>query len=133
VAKENKTDYFTNPFDQEVRLGYCADSWYLRIYVHDGSKVLERTCDRLRIIESSNGYGGCISTRVPTWKDQTLLPMGTGTAKIRENFIALLWPEDIDNTASEVHLFSTENGMLHDYSVGVAPGGVYSLVKSRCE
>ena len=74
--------------------------------------MLERLCDR------GTGSGGGYYV----WKDQIVLPMGTGTAKIRENFIALLWPKDVDSTASEVHLFSTEDGMLHDYSVGV--GGV---------
>ena len=126
MGKEGEENYFTNPFDQKVRLGYCADPWNLRIYAHDGSKVLERICSRK---QQTSGFQ--YGERQSPWKDQTLLPMGTGTAKIRENFIPLLWPEDIDNTASEVHLFSTENGMLHDYSVGVAPGGVYSLVK--CE
>ena len=93
----------------------------MRIYAHDGSKVLQRICDR-----GSKGAG-------LAWEDQLVLPMGISSTKIRENFIALLWPVDADNTASEVHLFSTENGMLHDYSLGVAPGGVYSLVKSGYE
>jgi len=123
MGKENKQDYFTPPFHQKVRLGYCADPWHLRIYAHDGSNVLEGLCNRGT--GTGDGYY--------QWKDQVLLPMGTGTAKIRENFIALIWPENIDNMASEVHLFSTKNGMLYDYSVGEAPGGVYSLVKPQCE
>ena len=62
------------------------------------------------------------------WKDQVILPMSTGTAKIKENFVVLLWPQGVDNTASEVHLFSTEGGILHDYMVGPATGGGFSLV-----
>ena len=38
--------------------------------------------------------------------------MGARTAQIGENFVVLLWPQDIDNTASEVHLFSTEGGIF---------------------
>ena len=109
----DKYNYFTQNFDRKVRLGYCTDSWYLRIYAHDGSKVLERVWQR-----------GPASK----WKDQVTLPMSTGTAKIKENFIVLLWPQDVDNTVSEVHLFSTEGGILHDYLLGPATGGEFPLV-----
>jgi len=54
-----------------------------------------------------------------------------GTAAIKENFIALVWPQDVDNKASGVHLFSMENGMLHEYLVGGTTGETFSLVK--CE
>ena len=54
--------------------------------------------------------------------------MSTGTAKIKENFVVLRWPQDVDNTASEVHLFSTEGGVLYDYLNGPATGGDFSLV-----
>ena len=62
------------------------------------------------------------------WNDQVVLPKGVGTAKIQENFVVLLWPQDVDNTTSEVHLFSTEGGTLHDYLIGPATGGKFSLV-----
>jgi len=85
----------------------------LRTYAHDGNKVLEKVWQ--------SGYGG-------GWKDQAILPMSTGTAKIKENFVVLRWPQDVDNTASEVHLFSTEGGVLYDYLNGPATGGDFSLV-----
>lgn len=97
-------------FDRKVRLGYCVDPWHLRIYVHDATKVRER------IWQSGK------------WRDVAILPMSTGTAKIKENFIVLLWPQDVDNTVSEVHLFSTEGGILHDYLLGPATGGEFPLV-----
>ena len=108
-----KYHYFNQCFDRKVRLGYCEDRWLLRIYVHDGSKVLERVWQR--------GDDG-------RFKDQLTLPMSTGTAKIMENFVVLCWPQDLDNTGSEVHLFSTEGGILHDYLIGPATGGEFSLV-----
>ncbi|RPB27811.1 hypothetical protein L211DRAFT_833794 [Terfezia boudieri ATCC MYA-4762] len=108
-----KGNYFTQRFDRKVRLGYCSDPRHLRIYCHDGGKVLEKVWQR--------GEGR-------KWNDQSVLPKGAGTAKIQENFIVLLWPQDVDNTASEVHLFSTEGGFLHDYLIGPATGGKFSLV-----
>ena len=96
---------------RKVRLGNCVDQWHIRIYIHDGSKVLERVWKR--------GVG---------WNDQVVLPMGTGTAAIKDNFVVLLWAQDVDNTTSEVHLFSTEGGMLHDYLIGPATGGEFSLI-----
>ena len=62
------------------------------------------------------------------WQDPVVLPMSTETAKIKENFVVLIWPQDADDTASEIHLFSTEGGILHDYLVGLATGGRISLV-----
>ena len=87
--------------------------------------MLERIGDRARKINItiSSGDSAYTSTQVYAWKDQTLLPIDTSTAKIRENFIALLWPEDIGSTASEVHLFSTEDGMLLTCSVTVRVSG----------
>ncbi|RPB27810.1 hypothetical protein L211DRAFT_465341 [Terfezia boudieri ATCC MYA-4762] len=108
----NKLYYFTQNFDRKVRLEFCADRWFLRIYAHDGSKALEKVCQR----------EGC------KWKDQITLPMGTGAAKIKQNFIVLRWPQDVDNTTSEVHLFSTDGGILHDYLIGPSTGGEFSLV-----
>jgi len=105
--------FFTQGFDRNARLGYCADPHNLRIYAHDGCKVLEKNWVRA----------------VGKLEDQVILPMGAGTAQIKENFVALLWPQDIDNTASEIHLFSTEGGMLHDYQVGPATGGEFSLIQ----
>jgi len=115
MAKENphKYHYFTQGFDRKVRLGYCTDPRYIGIYAHDGSKVLEKVFQR-------------VDPR--HWKDQVILPMSTGTAKVKENFIVLCWPQDIDNTAPEVHLFSTEGGILHDYLIGPETGGEFSLV-----
>lgn len=55
--------------------------------------------------------------------------MSTYTAKIKENFFVLRWPQDVDNTASEIHLFSTEGGILHDYLISPATGGKFSLVE----
>ncbi|KAF8431724.1 hypothetical protein BGX38DRAFT_1146581 [Terfezia claveryi] len=107
-------NYFTQRFDRKVRLGYCSDPRHLRIYCHDGSKVLEKVLQR--------GVGR-------KWNDQTVLPTGVGTAKILENFVVLLWPQDVDNTASEVHLFSTEGGTLHDYLIGPATAASFSLVR----
>ena len=62
------------------------------------------------------------------WLNLVVLPMSTGTAKVMENFVVLIWPHDADDTASEIHLFSTESGILHDYLVGPAIGGQFSLV-----
>ncbi|KAF8419169.1 hypothetical protein EV426DRAFT_616170 [Tirmania nivea] len=109
-----KNNYFTQRFDRKVRLGYCADPRHLRIYAHDGGKILQKVWQRGQ---------GC------KWIDQVVLPKGTGTAKIMKNFIVLLWPQDADDTASEVHLFSTEGEILHDYLVGPATGGKFSLIK----
>ena len=100
-------------FDRKVRLGYCIDRCHLRVYAHDVTKVLERIWQR----------EGC------KWRDLEVLPVSTGTAKIKENFIVLRWPQDVDNTASEIHLFSTEGGILHDYLIGPATGGEFSLVE----
>jgi len=101
-------------FDRKVRLGYCTDRWYARAYAHDVTKVLESSWQR--------GYD-C------KWRDVAILPMSTGTAKIKENFIVLCWPQDVDNTMSEIHLFSTEGGILHDYLIGPATGGEFPLVE----
>ena len=109
-----KNNYFTQRFDRKVRLGYCADPRHLRIFAHDGSKVLQKVWQR--------GEGR-------KWNDQVVLPKGAGTAKVLLNFVVLLWPQDVDNTASEVHLFSTEGGTLHDYLIGPATGGKFSLVQ----
>ena len=45
------------------------------------------------------------------FNDQVTLPMSTGTAKLKENFVVLHWPQGLDGTGSEVHLFSTEGGI----------------------
>ncbi|KAF8432055.1 hypothetical protein BGX38DRAFT_280594 [Terfezia claveryi] len=112
-VRRTHKNLFTQSFDRNVRLRYCADTRQFRFYAHDGSKVLEKVYQRV------DPCG---------WLDQVVLPVGTGTATINENFVVLLWPQDIDNTASEVHLFSTEGGILHDYLLGPATGGQFSLV-----
>ncbi|KAF8419170.1 hypothetical protein EV426DRAFT_720130 [Tirmania nivea] len=113
ILEDSKIQYFSQCFDRKVRLGYCIDQCSIGIYAHDGSKVLEKVWQR----------GPCWK-----WKDQVILPMSTGTATIKENFVVLLWPQDVDNTVSEVHLFSTEGNVLHDYLVGPATGGKFSLI-----
>ena len=111
-VKSHKGPYFGQRFDRKARLGYCVDTRYLLVYAHDGSKALEKVYQR----------------DPPHWEDHVVLPMSTGTAQIKENFVVLLWPQDVDSAASEVHLFSTEGGILHDYLVGPATGGEFSLV-----
>ena len=97
-----------------IRLGYGGDPWDLRIFAHDGNKVVEHTWSRTG----------------QRWLDESILPMSTGTPKILQNFIVLLWPLDLACTSSEIHLFSMENGMLWDYIVGPAKGTVVPLVRT---
>ena len=90
----------------------------MRIYAHDGSKVLERARQR--------GQGN--------WTPETVLPIGMGTAMIKPNFCVLSWPQCVDNVvSSDVHLFSVgsdgpEGPMLYDYLVGAATGGGFPLL-----
>ena len=96
-----------------IRLGYGADPWNLRIFAHDGSKVVEHTWSRTG----------------QRWLDESILPTSTGTPKVLQNFIVLHWPLDLAYTSSEIHLFSMEKGMLWDYIVGSAKGTVVPLVR----
>ena len=54
---------------------------------------------------------------------------------IKPSFCVLSWPQCVKNVvSSEVHLFSLnadgpEGPMLHDYLLGKATGGVFSLLE----
>ena len=103
-------------FDRNTRLRFCNTQWPSNFcfFAHDGGKVLEQTW---------------VTGSIHHWKDQTVLPMSTGTAKIMQNFIVLHWAADPDYIDSGIHLFSTDTeGMLWDYLVGTATGVSMSLV-----
>lgn len=53
---------------------------------------------------------------------------GTGIPRIGRSFLVLRWPQDPDETASQVHLFSIVDGKLQDNVIGVGSVWTFPLV-----
>lgn len=93
-------------FDRGARVGFIVDGLHSHFYAYDNTAIIRRVWD----------WGA----NPAAWEKLSLLRTYPRTpVHVLSNFIILGWPQDMDHTKNEIHLFSMdESGLLWDYLVG---------------